>query len=88
MVSDEELFTHEVEPWTVGDLRKAIEGVPDSLPLRAFIGGEPGGDVTYERVVHYAAPWNEVNGGAENPDCFTIECDFPPGEYVRRSSGA
>lgn len=82
-MADEELFTHEVEVWTVGDLRKAMEGAPDDLPLRVFIPEKPGGDATSERVIHYAAPWNEVNGGAELPDCFTLECEFPPGPYRR-----
>ena len=66
--TDEELFNHEVTAWTVGDLRKAMEGVPDGLPLRVFIPVDPGADPTLEQVVHDAAPWDEVNGGAENPD--------------------
>ena len=85
-MTDEELFNHEVTAWTVGDLRKAMEGVPDGLPLRVFIPVGPGADPTLEQVVHDAAPWDEVNGGAENPDCFTIERDFPPGQYVRKRS--
>jgi hypothetical protein len=36
MADDEELFDHQVTPWTVGQLRKALEGIPDDLPVRVI----------------------------------------------------
>ncbi len=44
MSHDEELFTHAVNAWTVGDLRKALDGAPDDLPLIVFVADEPGGN--------------------------------------------
>jgi hypothetical protein len=30
---DEELFSHQVTAWTVGQLRQAMDGLPDDLPV-------------------------------------------------------
>ena len=83
MESDEELFTHEVKVWTVGDLRKALEDVADELPVRAFIAEEPGGGTADEQVVYGGCPWSD-QGKDTPPQCFSLECEFPPGQYYRR----
>ena len=98
---DEELFDHQVTAWTVGQLRAALDGVPDDLPVRIITAEEPGSDLAGpEQVVISAAPWANVDvgygGSAEDvrarlasgqvqPDHFEISCEFPSGEYYRRT---
>lgn len=97
MDHDEELFDHQVTPWTVGQLRAALEGVPDDLPVRVMPAEEPGGDMLGdEQVVISAAPWADVPAvsasevrtaladGVIQPGHFEISCEFPSGEYYRR----
>jgi hypothetical protein len=87
MPDDPELFTHTVTAWTLGDLRKAVaaaEGLPDEFPVTVVPAEEPGGDLAgEEQVIISAGPW----GGLEDavPDHFEIGCEFPSGEYYRRS---
>jgi hypothetical protein len=108
---DEELFDHQVAAWTVGQLRAALAGVPDDLPVRIITAGEPGSDFAGdEQVVISAAPWADVDvgpmGSAGNicmpgataadirakldtgelqPSHFGIGCEFPSGQYYRRT---
>jgi hypothetical protein len=79
---DEELFDHEVTAWTAGALRKALDGVPDDMPVRVITAEEPGGDLAAEQVVIGGQPWG---GGTGPPDHFEISCEFPPGQYYRRT---
>jgi hypothetical protein len=63
---DEELFDHQVTAWTVGQLRAALEGVPDELPVRVITAEEPGSDLAgEEQVVISAAPWADVDVGLQ-----------------------
>jgi hypothetical protein len=58
MTEDEELFDHQVTAWTVGDLRKALEEMPDDMPVTVVTAEEPGSDfASDEQVVVSAAPW-------------------------------
>ena len=84
MSDDEELFTHTVRAWTAGELRRALEGVPDDFPVRVFYAEEPGGDLVDEQVVIDAGPWNSRGTEGVPPDCFQIGCEFPSGKYYRR----
>jgi Family of unknown function (DUF6225) len=57
--NDHEIVFHEKNAWTVGDLRRALEGVPDDVGIAAFATITPGGaylDQTYchERVIYAA----------------------------------
>jgi Family of unknown function (DUF6225) len=63
MTDDEELFDHQVTPWTAGQLRAALEGVPDDMPVRVWVAEDPGGDTVDEQVVVSAFPWVEVDVG-------------------------
>jgi hypothetical protein len=64
MPDDEELFDHQVTAWTVGQLRAALKGVPDDLPVRIITADEPGSDLAgHEQVVISAAPWADVDAG-------------------------
>jgi Family of unknown function (DUF6225) len=62
--TDEELFDHKVTAWTVGQLRAALEGLPDEMPVRVIPADEPGGDIAgADQVVTGAAPWADVDVG-------------------------
>jgi hypothetical protein len=51
-------------PWTAGQLREALAGVPDGLPVRVITAGEPGSDIAGdEQAVIGAAPWADVELG-------------------------
>lgn len=64
MADDEEEFDHQVTPWTVGQLRAALEGLPDDLPVSVITAEEPGSDQAGdEQVVISAAPWADVDVG-------------------------
>lgn len=93
----EELFDHHVTAWTVGQLREALEGVPDDLPICVIPAEEPGGDVSAEeQVIFGAAPWADADATSADeirdrlareellPDHFEISLEFPSGQYWRR----
>jgi hypothetical protein len=86
-MADEEVFTHTVTAWTLGDLRRAVkeaEALPDDFPVTVTPAEEPGGELAgEEQVVISAGPWGGREGAA--PDHFEISCEFPPGEYYRRT---
>jgi Family of unknown function (DUF6225) len=89
VIEDEELFDHQVTAWMVGQLRQAMEGLPDDLPVSVLVSQEPGGEFADEQVVISAAPWASVdNASAEHvrrklasgelqPDHFEISLEFP-----------
>lgn len=84
-MADEELFTHTVRAWTAGELRKALEGVPDDFTVTVVTAEEPGSEFAgSEQVVISAGPWNERGEKGMPPDHFEIGCEFPSGEYYRR----
>ena len=58
VIEDEELFDHQVTAWTAGQLRKALEGVPDDFPVTVVTAEEPGSDLAGdEQVIVSASPW-------------------------------
>jgi hypothetical protein len=64
MAHYEELFDHQVTAWTVGQLRTALDGVPDDLPVRIITAEEPGGKLAGpDQVMIGAAPWADVDVG-------------------------
>lgn len=93
MAEDEELTGHEVTPWTAGQLRKALEGVPDDLPVEVITADSE------EQVITSAGPWAHACGSTDEvharlasgelqPGHFEIGCEFPSAEYYRRQSDA
>jgi hypothetical protein len=90
-----ELLRHEASAWTVGQLRKALAGFPDDMPVRVAPLEEPGGEleaplqvVTNAEVRGFAdasgsRPGPLGPGGELSGDYVTLECDFPTGEYYR-----
>jgi hypothetical protein len=87
--ADEELVRHVARRWTVGELRAALQGLPDELPLVVHVAEEPGGDLVQDQVV-IGAGFGTIDWGGERGEDvdrrFGIECDFPPGEYYRPRS--
>ena len=62
--TDEELFDHQVTVWTVGQLRAALAGLPEDLPVRVIPADEPGSDLAgADQVVISATPWADVDVG-------------------------
>lgn len=85
-------FEHIVHAWTVGDLRRALEGVPDDTELVIDPAEEPGGQVAGPQQVVVAAAmgqdWvpperrsGERDGHWVPADRFEIETEFPSGTY-------
>ena len=67
MYDDEELFDHQVTAWTVGQLRAALDGVPDDLPVTVVTAEEPGSGLAGpDQVVISAVPWARFDGSAED----------------------
>ena len=84
-IAGEELLRHEATAWTVGQLRKALDVIPDDMPMRVVVSEEPGSDFEGdEQVVISAGPWNDRGTDGLPPDHFEITCEFPSGEYYRR----
>jgi Family of unknown function (DUF6225) len=78
-MTDEEEFEHTVQAWTVGDLRSALEGIPDSMPLVAIIAEEPGSNLAGpDQVVTVA--------GMRGDEAFELDLEFPSGTYYRRTN--
>jgi Family of unknown function (DUF6225) len=93
---DDELSGHQVTAWTVGQLRAALAGLPDDLPVRVIPADEPGGDLSGpDQVVISAAPWSDADAesadeiraklasGELQPDHVEISAQFPSGQYYR-----
>lgn len=87
MDADEELYRHEVRPWTVGQLRAELAGLPEDLPLIVHVAEEPGGDLVGAQVI-VSAGFAVIDWGGQRGEevdrQFTIGCEFPAGEYIRR----
>ena len=56
-------FEHAVQAWTVGQLREALAGLPDDLPIIVDVAEEPGGDTVQEQVVVHAGFGHGVMAG-------------------------
>jgi Family of unknown function (DUF6225) len=87
-VNDEDLFDHQVTAWTAGELRSALDEVPDDTPVRVVPADEPGSDLAGdEQVVISAGPWTAEGippSETVPADHFEISCEFPSGQYYRR----
>lgn len=88
--SDEPVeYDHQVTPWTAGQLRAALDGLPDDLPLQVHLAQEPGGMLTDVQVVIGAGFGHGTTGDGEEfvGREFQILCEFPSGTYTRRADG-
>ena len=85
------MVKHEVSAWTVGQLRKALDGYPDGMPVRVAPLEEPGGDleaplqvVVSSEIRLFADDHGALSRRAQNGDgrdYVTLECDYPSGDY-------
>ena len=86
MTDEEELFRHDVTPWTAGQLRDALADLPADTPLKVNVSEEPGGNTVDEQVVIGAGfgtiVWGDERGQQADP-VFGIDCEFPSGNYYR-----
>jgi hypothetical protein len=86
--------------WTAGQLRQAMEGLPDDLPVSLLVSQEPGGEFADEQVVISAAPWSggsnataedvrrRLAGGELQPERPEISLGSPSGQYYPRRAAS
>jgi hypothetical protein len=93
-------YEHTVKAWTVGDLRRALDGIPDEVALVIETAETPGSD--------FPGPGQVIIGGEWLPDwvppniaagerqghyddnartTFQLATDFPSGTYSRLVDG-
>ena len=80
-------FWHEVQRWTVGELRAALDGLPDDMTVRA--------EVAYSPSTGDPDPWGQdqfvVTGAAVDDsehlraEEFLIRIDYSTGWYMRKA---
>ena len=88
-MNDEDLFDHQVTAWTAGELRRALDGVPDDTPVRVVPADEPGERFRGRRAGSdvSAGPWTAEGippSETVPADHIEISCEFPSGQYYRR----
>lgn len=78
-------YDHSVTPWTVGQLRTALEGLPEDLPVLVDVAEEPGGDGVVEQVIVDVGFGHGVDleGQEYVGRDLRIGCEFPSGTYYR-----
>lgn len=84
-MDSEEQFEHVVDPWTVGQLRAALAGLPDDLPIVIDVAVEPGGDMVTEQVLIHVGFGHGIDGQGEPfvGRALRLGCEFPTGTYYR-----
>lgn len=88
MTSNEEEFDHIVQAWSVGDLRRALAGMPDDLPLIGWVPEEPGGREVAEYVITdagYGAVVGDDDQLIQDRTQLGIQLEFPSGSYYRQT---
>ncbi len=89
----EEIFHHEPKVLTVGELRRALDGIPEALPIRVAIAESPGNSIPGRQVwddryivtqaERDAQQWADVLGCDHTADEFLILGGFQAGDYYR-----
>jgi hypothetical protein len=90
----EEVFHHKPKAvLTIGDLRRALEGLPDDVQLKVATPDSPGNsipghDAWEDRWVVIEAirevdDWQDGLGHDHHDDHLIIWCDFPEDDYYR-----
>lgn len=75
------MFRHEVDAWTVGQLRKALQGISDDRPVTVYVAFAPGGGYADEQVVIRAGRAGRGNQDDLIGEHFAIGCDYASGTY-------
>jgi len=81
-MAGEQPYEHVVDAWTVGQLRAALVGLPDDLPVIVDVAEEPGGDTVDEQVVISAG----FGHGIAADGTEFVDREFPTGHYFRGRS--
>ena len=78
-------YEHAVEVWNVGQLRAALDGLPEDLPI-IDVAEEPGGDAVEEQVViNVGFGHGTLGDGTEFVGReWRIGCEFPFDGYHRK----
>jgi hypothetical protein len=90
---EHKLRRHEVTAWTAGELRQALDGVPDNMPVVLSTSPPFYKWADPDHVITWAGPWTD--SGAEPTqdapaDRFHIDGERPSGEYyemINNSTG-
>lgn len=85
-MNEYEPYEHTVAAWSVGQLRAALDGLPDDLPIIVDVAEEPGGDTVEEQVViNVGLGHGTLGDGTEFVGReLRIGCEFPSGTYDRK----
>lgn len=81
--NDSQLHRHVASRWTVGDLRAALENVPDDEFVRVDVPNKPGSGVTSGYIVVAAESSRGIIEKDHRGSLFRILCDWPTGAYLR-----
>jgi hypothetical protein len=83
--SNLERYRHEVEHWTVGQLRDALNGLPDGMVLRVEVSSAPStsSSDTWGNDQFVVTAAGNDDGEYLSSDEFVIRVDFPTDYYMR-----
>lgn len=93
MIGSREIeYEHTVLAWTVGDLRRALDGLPDDAALRAITAENPGSDIAGDEQIvcgagmgqDWVPPTPGKPGHMVPADRFELQLEFPAGTYEQR----
>ena len=80
-------FEHTARQWTAGELRAALDGVPDNTPVEVAVPDAPDGDAEDTYVVtglgYGQVDWADGRGLLEDRRSIEIAADWPSGVYYR-----
>lgn len=79
-------FWHEVRQWTVGELRAAMEGLPDDMTVRVEVAYSPStGDPDAWGRDQFVVTRAAVDDSEHlRKDEFLIRVDYSTGSYLRK----
>ncbi|MFJ1900488.1 DUF6225 family protein [Streptomyces sp. NPDC088115] len=85
-------FEHAPQVWTAGQLRKALDGLPDDTPIHMGIAEDPGDFDGYRNGVlvdaHHVENWWPAVGDmperTETETALTLFADWQPDTYDHR----
>jgi hypothetical protein len=78
------LYEHAQPALTVGQVREALAGLPDYMPISVAVPSQPGGPVDHELVVTAVdhATIEDEQGEHYIDPAVTIVCDYGSGEWT------
>jgi hypothetical protein len=82
----ERTYRDQSQAWTVGDLRQALDGIPDHTPLNVSVDAPDTDREAQTQVVTGAGPGQVDPGDGSGPipnGDFTLTCEVPKGRRRR-----